>query len=135
MLIILNFFSKKKSSKPSRISIHHQDNINKMLLIISSVFVALNFPRYFYSVKPITLLSTFFSSYVIRLYIEFGLNSKIQSEISEKLWCAQQFAMLLFYTNFSINFMLYAMCGETFRHCLLQLLRNVLKKIYNGHNI
>lgn len=42
-------------------------------------------------------------------------------ELPEYLWCAQQFAQLLYYTNFSINFLLYAMCGKSFRLCLRKM--------------
>ncbi|XP_065207229.1 uncharacterized protein LOC135836364 isoform X2 [Planococcus citri] len=88
-----------------------QQSITKMLLLVSTVFVSLNFP-----------------SYIIRLYIFFRY-SMWRSDPPGYLWCAQQLFMLLYYTNFSINFLLYSMCGITFRRCLFQLLRNFFKKI------
>ncbi|XP_045481183.1 neuropeptides capa receptor-like [Harmonia axyridis] len=82
-----------------------QDNITKTLLIISSVFVGLNLP-----------------SYTIRIWIFFGftLYEKLPPEV---LWCTQQVAMLLYYTNFSVNFILYTMCGATFRRCLWKMIK------------
>ncbi|XP_044749961.1 uncharacterized protein LOC123310526 [Coccinella septempunctata] len=82
-----------------------QDNITKMLLIISSVFVGLNLP-----------------SYSIRIWIFFGF-TLFEKPLPELLWCTQQVAMLLYYTNFSVNFILYTMCGATFRRCLWKLIR------------
>jgi hypothetical protein len=99
-----------KMSARNVASTRSQQNITKMLLLISSVFIALNFP-----------------SYVIRLSVyAYTLQQK---NPPETLYCIQQFAMLLYYTNFSINFLLYAMCGVTFRRCLWQLLRNTLKRL------
>ncbi|XP_063927917.1 thyrotropin-releasing hormone receptor [Zophobas morio] len=100
-----------KMSARNVASAKSQQNITKMLLLISSVFVALNSP-----------------SYVIRLSVYFGFTLQ-EKEPPETLYCVQQLAMLLYYTNFSINFLLYAMCGVTFRRCLWQLLRSNLKRL------
>ncbi|XP_044254847.1 thyrotropin-releasing hormone receptor [Tribolium madens] len=100
-----------KMSARNIASTRSQQNITKMLLLISSVFIALNFP-----------------SYVTRLSVYFVFTLQ-QKNPPETLYCIQQFAMLLYYTNFSINFLLYAMCGVTFRRCLWQLLRNNLKRL------
>lgn len=72
-----------------------------------------------------------FSSYVIRLCVFFFTLAR--KNTPDLLWCLQQFFMLLYYTNFSINFLLYAMCGITFRRCLQQLLRKILKTMTRYH--
>ncbi|XP_039295093.1 uncharacterized protein LOC111058990 [Nilaparvata lugens] len=100
-----------RSSRTNLVSTKTQQSITKMLLLISTVFVMLNLP-----------------SYVIRLYV-FVCFSLWRQEASNSLWCMQQFFMLLYYTNFSINFLLYSMCGITFRRCLWQLIRNKLKAL------
>ncbi|XP_044735784.1 thyrotropin-releasing hormone receptor, partial [Chrysoperla carnea] len=93
------------------VSTRNQQNITKMLLLISSVFILLNLP-----------------SYVARIYVFFFF-SLWEEEPPTQLWCMQQFFMLLYYTNFSINFLLYAMCGITFRRCLWKMMRKNLKSL------
>ncbi|XP_015594959.1 thyrotropin-releasing hormone receptor [Cephus cinctus] len=103
-----------RSSSRNLVSTRNQQSITKMLLLISTVFILLNLP-----------------SYVIRLCVFFFTLAK--KDTPALLWCLQQFFMLLYYTNFSINFLLYAMCGITFRRCLEQLLRKVLKSLTRYH--
>ncbi|XP_043267614.1 thyrotropin-releasing hormone receptor-like [Venturia canescens] len=107
-----------RSSSRNLVSTRNQQSITKMLLLISTVFILLNLP-----------------SYVIRLCVFFFTLAR--KETPALLWCLQQFFMLLYYTNFSINFLLYAMCGITFRRCLDQLLRKTFKSItrYLGKKI
>jgi hypothetical protein len=62
-------------------------------------------------------------SQVIRLIAAFGDYGK---EAEPKLANFQQLAMLLYYTNFSINFILYAMCGKNFRKCLVEYVRRLI---------
>ncbi|XP_046395353.1 uncharacterized protein LOC124162760 [Ischnura elegans] len=104
-----------RSSTRNLVSTRTQQSITKMLLLISTVFVLLNLP-----------------SYVIRLYI-FLFFSLWKQRAPTSLWCLQQFFMLLYYTNFSINFLLYSMCGATFRRCLWQLIRKKLKTLSRSH--
>ncbi|XP_070162716.1 thyrotropin-releasing hormone receptor isoform X2 [Polyergus mexicanus] len=92
----------------------NQESITKMLVLISTVFILLNLP-----------------SYVIRLCVFFFTLAR--KNTPETLWCLQQFFMLLYYTNFSINFLLYAMCGITFRRCLEQILRRIMKSMTLYH--
>lgn len=92
----------------------NQQSITKMLLLISTVFILLNLP-----------------SYVIRLCVFFFTLAR--KDTPALLWCIQQFFMLLYYTNFSINFALYAMCGITFRRCLKQLMCKVQKSLTRYH--
>ncbi|XP_034948966.1 thyrotropin-releasing hormone receptor-like [Chelonus insularis] len=99
-----------RSSSRNLATTRNQQSITKMLLLISTVFVLLNLP-----------------SYAIRLCIFFFALAR--RDRPALLWCLQQFFMLLYYTNFSINFLLYAMCGITFRRCLDQLLRKCLKNV------
>lgn len=103
-----------RSSSKNLVSTRNQQNITKMLLLISTVFILLNLP-----------------SYVIRLCVFFFTLAR--KNTPDLLWCIQQFFMLLYYTNFSINFLLYAMCGITFRRCLQQLLRKILKSMTRYH--
>ncbi|KAL6419930.1 hypothetical protein ACFW04_011047 [Cataglyphis niger] len=74
---------------------------------------------------------SFCFSYVIRLCVFFFTLAR--KNTPETLWCLQQFFMLLYYTNFSINFLLYAMCGITFRRCLEQILRRIMKSMTLYH--
>ncbi|XP_059482678.1 thyrotropin-releasing hormone receptor-like [Neocloeon triangulifer] len=83
---------------------HCQRSITKMLLVISSTFLLLNMP-----------------SYVFRLYTI--VQSLWGQPAPPPMWCLQQFCMLLYYTNFGINFILYSLCGSTFRRCVLQIVR------------
>nr|XP_034195962.1 thyrotropin-releasing hormone receptor-like [Osmia lignaria]XP_034195964.1 thyrotropin-releasing hormone receptor-like [Osmia lignaria]XP_034195965.1 thyrotropin-releasing hormone receptor-like [Osmia lignaria]XP_034195966.1 thyrotropin-releasing hormone receptor-like [Osmia lignaria] len=103
-----------RSSSRNLVSTRNQQSITKMLLLISTVFILLNLP-----------------SYVIRLCVFFFTLAR--KNTPDLLWCLQQFFMLLYYTNFSINFLLYAMCGITFRRCLQQLLRKLLKSMTRYH--
>ncbi|XP_043584033.1 thyrotropin-releasing hormone receptor-like [Bombus pyrosoma] len=103
-----------RSSSRNLVSTRNQQSITKMLLLISTVFILLNLP-----------------SYVIRLCVFFFTLAR--KNTPDLLWCLQQFFMLLYYTNFSINFLLYAMCGITFRRCLQQLLRKILKTMTRYH--
>ncbi|XP_069680488.1 thyrotropin-releasing hormone receptor-like [Periplaneta americana] len=104
-----------RSSSRNLVSTRTQQSITKMLLLISTVFILLNLP-----------------SYVIRLYV-FVCFSLWHQQTPASLWCMQQFFMLLYYTNFSINFLLYSMCGITFRRCLWQLIRKKLKSLSRYH--
>ncbi|KDR16422.1 hypothetical protein L798_09328, partial [Zootermopsis nevadensis] len=104
-----------RTSNRNLVSTRAQQNITKMLLLISTVFIMLNLP-----------------SYVIRLYV-FVCFSLWRQQTPASLWCLQQFFMLLYYTNFSINFLLYSVCGITFRRCMLQLIRKKLKSLSRYH--
>ncbi|CAH1112241.1 unnamed protein product [Psylliodes chrysocephalus] len=100
----------KKSTSHDAAS-YTQHGINRMLLVISSVFIILNFP-----------------SYLIRLCYYF--DSIMEMELLQHYFdCVQQFAMLLYCTNFSINFLLYTMCGKAFRICLRTFFYNIFHKV------
>ncbi|XP_032680815.1 uncharacterized protein LOC116848626 [Odontomachus brunneus] len=90
---------------------HHfssHQSTTKVLLLISTVFIVLNLP-----------------SYIIRLCVFFL--TWAEKETPALLWCLQQLFMLPYYTNFSINFLLYAMYGVAFRSCLRTILRKAMK--------
>ncbi|KAG5875167.1 hypothetical protein JTB14_033744 [Gonioctena quinquepunctata] len=100
-----------KKSSGHVMSIQVQHNINKMLLVVSSVFIALNLP-----------------SYLLRILVFF------EETVTESfLECVQQLAMLLYYTNFSINFLLYTMCGQAFRLCLRTFFRDIYYKLSHSN--
>ncbi|KAH1026840.1 hypothetical protein HUJ05_000453 [Dendroctonus ponderosae] len=103
-------FSLRRHRQARTSSLQVQHNINKMLLLISSVFVALNLP-----------------SYVLRLVFFFGYWN---DNVVESFWCAHQLSMLLYYTNFSINFLLYAFYGKSFRACLYKMFRDLYSKLW-----
>lgn len=65
-------------------------------------------------------------SYMIRLCAYFFDLTKENAPTI--FWCLQQFFMLLYYTNFSINFLLYAMCGITFRRCLWHFITGCIER-------
>ncbi|XP_072399276.1 uncharacterized protein CNMaR [Diabrotica undecimpunctata] len=100
----------KKSTRHT--TSYSQHSINRMLLVISSVFIGLNFP-----------------SYLVRLSFNFDVIMEVNF-FKEYIDCVQQFAMILYYTNFSINFLLYTMCGKAFRLCLRTFLCNICEKIF-----
>ncbi|XP_014218835.1 uncharacterized protein LOC106647093 [Copidosoma floridanum] len=77
----------------------NEHNTTKMLLLVSTAFVILGLPRY------LTNLKLFVSWYGPMQVLDF-----------------QIITMILYYTNFSINFFIYLMWGVTFRRCLWQLL-------------
>ncbi|XP_018901010.1 uncharacterized protein CNMaR isoform X2 [Bemisia tabaci] len=104
-----------RSSNTNLVSTRTQQSITKMLLLISTVFVLLNLP-----------------SYGVRLFV-FVWYSLWRQNTPETLWCIQQLFMVLYYTNFSVNFLLYSMCGITFRRCLWQMIRNLCKKLSRLH--
>ena len=131
---LVNIFTDDKLQHRNILSFRIQYSITKMLLLISTVFIMLNLPRY--NSVWLTLCHTWCFpwsksilvsfSYVIRLHVfisEVVATDTIESSSVE--WQLQQFFMLLYYTNFSINFLLYSTCGATFRHCLCRFLREM----------
>uniref|UniRef100_T1J5R3 G-protein coupled receptors family 1 profile domain-containing protein n=1 Tax=Strigamia maritima TaxID=126957 RepID=T1J5R3_STRMM len=108
----LNADTSKPPSHRSILSQRTQYTITKMLLLISTVFIILNLP-----------------SYMFRIYLFVGeqsSSSEMSTVTNEYAFILQQFSMLLYYSNFSINFILYSMYGMTFRRALMQLIRSQL---------
>jgi hypothetical protein len=81
--------------------------ITKMLLIISTTFLLLN--------TPIHLL---------KVYYYFFSNDDTYDEKSSYESIIDMFTFYLFYTNFSINFFLYSLCGKNFRSCLMDFIKH-----------
>ncbi|CAH1647917.1 unnamed protein product [Spodoptera littoralis] len=78
-----------------------QHRVTRMLLIVSTVFVALNLP-----------------AYTMRLLAyAYDLSS---DEYSGRWAALQQLSLLFFNTNFGINFILYCLTGQNFRRELCQ---------------
>ncbi|KAG6442778.1 hypothetical protein O3G_MSEX002511 [Manduca sexta] len=81
-----------------------QQRVTRMLLIVSSVFVALNLP-----------------AYTMRI-CAYAYNMS-EKEYSGRYAALQQVALLFFNTNFGINFVLYCLSGQNFRRALREMLR------------
>ncbi|KAE8748601.1 CNMa Receptor 1 [Frankliniella occidentalis] len=77
-----------------------QSKVTEMLLIVSTVFIALNLP-----------------SYIVRLYI-FVNETTHQDEGSHTIVILQHYFNVLFDANFGINFVLYCVSGQNFRRAL-----------------
>ncbi|CAF0734168.1 unnamed protein product [Didymodactylos carnosus] len=83
-------------------STYHK-RITRMLLIISSTFLLLNTPMH-----------------VLKIYYFFFSPPNVDDKTSNES-IIEQFTFYLFYTNFSINFFLYSLCGKNFRTSLSTL--------------
>lgn len=68
-------------------------------------------------------------SYAVRFYVFINFSLWRNENTPASLWCLQQFFMYLYYTNFSINFILYSMCGVTFRRCLWKLIYGKIQSV------
>lgn len=81
--------------------------ITKMLLIISTTFLLLNTPMH-----------------LLKVYYFFFSNDDNYDEKSSYESIIEMLTFYLFYTNFSINFFLYSLCGKNFRSCLMDLIKH-----------
>ncbi|CAF1313661.1 unnamed protein product [Adineta steineri] len=81
--------------------------ITKMLLIISTTFLLLNTPMH-----------------LLKVYYFFFSNDDTYDEKSSYESIIEMLTFYLFYTNFSINFFLYSLCGKNFRSCLMDLIKH-----------
>ncbi|CAN7945816.1 unnamed protein product, partial [Ixodes hexagonus] len=80
-----------------------QISVTRMLLLVSTVFILLNLP-----------------SYVMRIYVfalSFGDPETLEASGS-LVYILQRYFMLLYYTNFAINFVLYNASSRIFRTAL-----------------
>lgn len=86
-------------------------SIAKLLLLISTIFILLNTP-----------------SYVIRIhvFVKTLAGEDILDIMSNTELILQGYFNLLYDTNFSINFILYSVCGVNFRRALMRLIREKL---------
>lgn len=78
--------------------------ITKMLLVVSTIFLVLNFPSHAFRVH----------NFVMEL-----IHSNWQP--SYRIAQLQKILVLIYYLNFSVNFMLYSLCGYNFRAALKKL--------------
>lgn len=69
----------------------------------------------------------FYFSYALRIYVFFFF-SLWKQQAPGWLWCLQQMFMTIYYTHFSVNFLLYAIGGATFRRCLANIFNKFLFK-------
>ncbi|CAF1175871.1 unnamed protein product, partial [Didymodactylos carnosus] len=83
-------------------STYHK-RMTRVALIISFTFLLLN--------TPLHVLKAY--------YFQFSPPDVDDKSLTESI--IEQFTFYLYYTNFSINFFLYSLCGENFRTSLVQL--------------
>ena len=91
-------------------------HINRMLIIVSTTFVLLNLPFHF-----------------IRFYILFMELCNHSYRPPHWLVSCHKLFQYVYYLNFSINFVLYSICGSHFRHCMIQLLKRMCS-YYNSRS-
>ena len=84
--------------------------ITKMLLTISTAFLVLNTPMH-----------------LLKIYYFFLSTDETSDEKNSIESMIEMLTFYLFYTNFSINFFLYSLCGKNFRACLMDSVKNVGK--------
>ena len=82
--------------------------ITKMLLIISTTFLLLNTPMH-----------------LLKVYYFFFSNDDTYDKKSSYESIIEMLTFYLFYTNFSINFFLYSLCGKNFRLCLMDIIKQI----------
>ena len=98
----------------------YQLHVTKMLLVVSSIFLLFNLP-----------------CHVIRLYDFFQRLTNKSYSTSLTIIRLQKIFTYVYYVNFSINFLLYNLCGENFRKALKSLIskikRNAIKLWTRNH--
>ncbi|EEC17799.1 conserved hypothetical protein, partial [Ixodes scapularis] len=86
-----------------------QMSVTRMLLLVSTVFILLNLP-----------------SYVLRIYVfllYFGDAESLEAASGSLAYILQRYFMILYYTNFAINFVLYNASSRMFRVTLYDYAR------------
>ncbi|XP_037525677.1 growth hormone secretagogue receptor type 1 [Rhipicephalus sanguineus] len=86
-----------------------QISITRMLLLVSTVFILLNLP-----------------SYVMRIYVfllSLGHSELQDAEHNSLPYVLQRYFMLLYYTNFAMNFVLYSTSSRMFRVALCEYMQ------------
>ncbi|XP_076324159.1 G-protein coupled receptor [Tachypleus tridentatus] len=99
-----------ESSRHSPFADINQVKVTRIILLISSVFVILNIP-----------------SYTNRVYVSVMLLR--ESDSSQNIFVFHQWSMLLFYTNFAINFLLYNFSSRLFRRIIKDDFVNLFRKM------
>lgn len=90
----------QKHSNNNRVKSIPQVRVAKMLYILSLTFVILSIP-----------------SHALRTYLTFGPTSKTM-KVSEQVMLIQAGLQFVYYTNFSVKFLLFAFCSKNFRKSL-----------------
>lgn len=90
----------QKHSNNNRAKSIPQVRVAKMLYILSLTFVILSIP-----------------SHILRTYISFGPSSDTM-QVSETVALVHAVLQFVYYTNFSIKFLLFAFCSKNFRKSL-----------------
>lgn len=83
---------------------HTQVRITRALLVVSTVFVALNLPSY---------------AFRIHAFVISVRNEAYNFSTHAFIW--QEFIQFLYYSNFSSRFFLYSACSRNFRYALNRL--------------
>ena len=86
---------------------HPHFRVTRTLLFVSTTFLCLNLP-----------------SHVIRLYnLITTLTSEVATGITPQFYFLQELTLMLYYTTFSCNFVLYTLFGKNFKKSLKLILR------------
>lgn len=91
-----------------------QMKVTKMLLIISTAFLICNTP-----------------SHAIRVYVFFKSLTDPDYVPSHKFVLVQKTVQFVYYSNFSINFLLYNISGQAFRKAMFCLIKKTKEKLRN----
>ena len=81
----------------------------RMLVVISTIFLLLNAPNHL--VRFYELLTGY-------------LDGENSSSMSQTFYNTRQVALFVYYLNFSINFLLYCLCGHNFRREMRSILKD-----------
>ena len=103
-----------KHFKPKKhIRIRNNAKVTRMLLVVSSIFLILNIP-----------------AHSLRIYGFFAsmFDSSFASSLTPAYFSLQEFFTYVFYMNFSVNFILYSLCGSNFRSSLKFLFRRCCRR-------
>lgn len=101
-----------------RISTASQTKVTKMLLIVSTIFVLLNSPSYYFRIMAYLVVSQSMCMLARKWILPFPFTKQPDHEknYSQPTMIAQYITQQLFLTNFGINFLLYCMSGQNFRY-------------------
>lgn len=92
------------AKSPGSLVMHpSQISVNRMLFLVCTVFIILNLP-----------------SYVVRIHV-FVLSIRNQP-VPDHVLLIQRYFMLLYYTNFAVNFLLYNLGSRIFRRMMREYL-------------
>lgn len=113
--LVIMSHSTVRSSLMAQRARQHASLLNRltyMLLVVSGVFLILNFP--FHAIRFYIVIQQF-------------VNPAFHPSYNFISW--QTFFQYVYYLNFAVNIVLYSMCGKTFRHALRLLLNKSAHRI------